>query len=158
MNSKDIESKIKRLRYDRVYSNSSLSKIKKESGMISVKLNRLEKNGLIIKIGKGKFIRNKSGIFSERHFYNNPSDKSSLRYEKIKPSKYQHFKRLFWSNRDNPIPLDNYIAKILIEDNYFNFSYLGLWFGESRVIEVYLNKIKSKEKIVLKSVERYYNI
>ena len=83
--------------------------------LLSLNIIRTAKKGEIIKIGKGKFNKRASSI--KEHIIpqviNHPRDKVALRHNKISPSKYPIFSKLFWSNRNVAISLDSYIGVIL---------------------------------------------
>lgn len=138
-----IDLKIKRLRYYKVYDYSVLSdNLKDDRDSISVKMSRKFKKNEIIKIGKGKFYKRHKTSSSQNKAvkrFNSPCDKSSLRYNQINPSKYPVFVDLFWSNRNIPIPLDNYISRILSENIVGYLPQLRYFFGDRKIIEVYLN-------------------
>ena len=122
-------------------------------------ISRASKERLIVKFGKGKFYkrRKSEAKLPLREFNNNPSNKSALRYDSILPNKYRIFKHLFWSNRNVPISLDNYINRVLSEDLPSYIPYLSSFFGDRKVIEVYLNSV-SNGNYRLPLVERYLKI
>lgn len=147
MNAKKIEIKINKLRNFKVYDYSSISddlQVNRDS--IAVKISRESKKGKIVKIGRGKFYKRDKALEINRVNFNNPSDKSALRYNEIKPSKYPIFLHLFWSNHNKLIPLDNFIARIIKEDIVSYLAHLRILFGDRKVIEVYLNNIYQSER------------
>lgn len=150
MEAKKISSKLNKLRCYKVYDYSCLSdNLKKDRDNISVKINREIKKGKIVKIGKGKFYKRNiadSKLAAERISFNKPRDRSVLKHGKIVPSKYYVFKRLFWSNQNKAISLDNFISKILEQDVISYASDLRLLFGDRKVIEVYLNNFYQSNK------------
>ncbi|WP_044418522.1 hypothetical protein [Halarcobacter anaerophilus] len=140
-----VRDKIKKLRAYKVYNYSIFDEKLKKSAISFIC--RASKSGNIIKIGKGKFYKrpSKNKLYNEvPNFYNKPTDKSALKYNMISPSKYPIFKHLFWSNRNNPIPLDNYIGVVLSKDNPCSLPYLRSFFGDRKVYEIYLNEFYQK--------------
>jgi len=141
INAKIIDDKIKNLRCYKVYDYSVFSNnLEEDRDIIAVKINRIIYKNEIVKIGKSKFYKKSKGISNDLNhkYYNNPRDRSALRYNSIKPNKYLVFKDLFWSNRNVSIPLDRYISRILSEDILGYMEYLRLIFGDRKIIEVYL--------------------
>lgn len=159
INASVIDNKIKKLRCYKVYDYSIFSDdLEKDRDNIAVKMNRIIKKNELVKIGKSKFYKRPKGIInkSAHEYYNNPKDRSALRYESIKPNKYLMFKNLFWSNRNVPIALDKYISRILSEDVIGYMSYLRLIFGDRKVIEVYLENFYPSNRMI--HIERALNV
>lgn len=140
-----VSEKIKHLRSYKVYDYSIFddNKIAAESY-----LSRAAKKGEIIKIGKGKFYKRVSAQkeYQIPQIINNPSDKVALRHNKISPSKYPIFSKLFWSNRNIAISLESYIAVILSKDNPSYLPYLRELFGDRKIYEIYLNHFYQKNR------------
>ena len=155
-----ISNKIDRLKCYKVYDYKAISKdLERDRDNISVKISREAKKGNIVKIGKGKFYKRNISSNEElnnRVLINKPKDKSSLRYEKIIPSKYPSFKRLFWSNNSSPIPLNNFISKILDQDVIGYFADLRVLFGDRKIIEVYLNNFYPHNRKI--NLEEFFKI
>ncbi|MEA2018444.1 MAG: hypothetical protein U9N59_08345 [Campylobacterota bacterium] len=152
-----FKDKIAKLRCYKVYSYDIFSDSDKHKAQSLI--SRASRDGLIVKFGKGKFYkRSKSeSKLPIREFNNNPSNKSALRYDSIAPNRYRIFKHLFWSNRNIAISLDNYINRVLSEDLPSYIPYLSSFFGDRKVIEVYLNFINNgNDKLPL--IERYLKI
>lgn len=142
-----VSDKIRKLHLYKVYDYSIFEE--KTKGAAETYISRASKNGNIIKIGKGKFY--KRPLKNKLHeqipkIINNPKDKTALKYNKISPSKYPIFKNLFWSNRNKPISLDNYIGVILSKDNPGSLPYLRGFFGDRKIYEVYLNEFYQKNR------------
>ena len=76
---------------------------------------------------------------------------------KISPSKYPIFSKLFWSNRNVAISLDNYIGVILSKDDPSYLPYLRELFGDRKVYEVYLNHFYQKNRR-LELIEEFLEI
>ena len=152
-----FKDKIANLRCYKVYDYSIFPNCDKQKAQSLI--SRASKDGLIVKFGKGKFYkRSKSKVkLQVRKFNNNPSNRSALRYNSILPNKYRVFKHLFWSNRNISISLDNYIYRVLSEDLPSYIPYLSSFFGDRKVIEVYLNSL-SNTNHRLPLVERYLKI
>lgn len=152
-----LSDKIKNLRNYKVYDYALFdneNKIAAESY-----ISRAAKNGDIIKIGKGKFYKRASSIKEHNipQFINHPRDKVALRHNKISPSKYPIFSKLFWSNRNVAISLDNYIGVILSKDDPSYLPYLRELFGDRKVYEVYLNHFYQKNRR-LELIEEFLEI
>jgi hypothetical protein len=140
-----VNDKIKKLHSYKVYDYSIFDDNIKNAAESFI--SRASKNGKIIKIGKGRFYKrpSKNELHSEiPEIINNPKDKSALKYNQISPSKYPVFRNLFWSNRNKPIALDNYIGVVLSKDNPESLPYLRNFFGDRKVYEVYLNEFYQK--------------
>lgn len=141
-----VSKKLKYLRIYKVYDYSLFddkNKIAAESY-----LSRAAKNGEIIKIGKGKFYKRPSNIKNLLipQIINHPADKVALKHNKISPSKYPIFNKLFWSNRNVAISLDSYIGVVLSKDNPSYLPYLRELFGDRKIYEVYLNHFYQKNR------------
>ena len=159
LGSKDIDKKIKNLRCYKVYDYSSISNsLDEDRSLISVKMKRKEKKNEIVKIGKAKFYKRRKNapVKNEIMRFNSPSDRAALRYKSVKPSKYPIFLELFWSNRNIPIPLDRYISRVLSEDSISYLPQLRHFFGDRKVIEVYLNNFYPNDR--KKHVEEFFNV
>ncbi|OGS70790.1 MAG: hypothetical protein A3F91_09765 [Flavobacteria bacterium RIFCSPLOWO2_12_FULL_35_11] len=151
MKQSEFDKKILQLKPYRVYKYSDFNDL--ERGSFSVLLNRAEKKGLIIKIGKGSFYRrhkNDMPCFGGRVVLerkNMPSGKYELRRGKVKAINYPIVANLFWSNKHQEIPLDNFISRIIDEDAICYFGFLQKKFGDRKVIDIYLKNFKSKGKL-----------
>ena len=121
------------------------------------KISKASKKGLLVKIGKGKFYISNNKEERQRRFKNNPIDRSALRYNCIVPSKYEIFKKLFWSNQNKSINLDQYISRVLSEDLPMYIPYLSRFFGDRKVVEVYLNNFFNQSNR-LPHIESYMEI
>ncbi|WP_321469816.1 hypothetical protein [Halarcobacter sp.] len=140
-----VSDKIKKLHSYKVYDYSIFDEEIKNAAESFIC--RASKSGKIIKIGKGKFYKRPSKNVLHKeipNIINKPKDKSALKYNMISPSKYPIFKHLFWSNRNNPISLDNYIGVVLSKDNPGSLPYLRSFFGDRKVYEIYLNEFYQK--------------
>lgn len=147
MKQKEFNNKLLHLKPYKVYNYASFEDINPDS--LAVFLNRAEKKGLIVKIGKGLFyIRDKKKINQQKNNIvlkrNNPSGRYELRRGKASPKKYPIVSNMFWSNKYQEIPLDSFISRIIDEDSFCYFGFLQKKFGDRKVIEVYLNNFKSK--------------
>lgn len=160
MKAKEISERINHLKCYKVYDYSSISKdLKNDRDNIAVKISREAKKGMLVKIGKGKFYKRNIPLeeqFVNRVLVNKPKDKSSLKYGKIIPSKYPSFKKLFWSNNSNPIPLGNFISKIIEQDVIGYFADLRVLFGDRKIIEVYLNNFYPNSRKI--NFEEFFKI
>lgn len=162
----EFNKKIKALKPYVVYGADDFKEI--ENQQFSNLVNRAREKSLIVKIGKGKFYRrddksiaklskasdSENWKFPKR--YNNPSKSFALRHDRIRPFKYPIVADLFWSNKYQNIPLDNFISKIIDEDNFYSFPFLQQSFGDRKVIEVYLKNFKSKKNIKENFEEFFY--
>lgn len=160
MLSKKFIKKLSHLKPYKVYSFADLNEFDKDA--LSVIINRLASSGEIIKVGKGMFYKRKK---SEMHKKSEglelnryrPQDSYSIRHNRIKPSCIPMFKSLFYSNRNNFIPLDNFISRVLLEDSLVMSEILIRKFGSSRVLEVYLKNFRNQGKIQ-KNIEELLNV
>ncbi len=152
-----FKDKIAKLRCYKVYGYDIFSHSDKHKAQSLI--SRASRDGLIVKFGKGKFYKRSKNEakLPIREFNNNPSNKSALRYDSIVPNRYRIFKHLFWSNRNIAISLDNYIMRVLSEDLPSYIPYLSSFFGDRKVIEVYLNS-RNGGNNRLPLVERYLKI
>ena len=152
-----LSDKIKNLRNYKVYDYTLFD----DQNKITVEsyISRAAKKGEIIKIGKGKFYKRASNINNHNipQFINHPRDKVALRHNKISPSKYPIFSKLFWSNRNVAIYLDNYIGVILSKDDPSYLPYLRELFGDRKVYEVYLNHFYQQNRR-LELIEEFLEI
>ena len=149
--------KIKKLRNYKVYDYSLFEDENKIAAQSYI--SRASKKGEIVKIGKGKFYKRASNIKEHKipQLINHPRDKVALRHNKISPSKYPIFSKLFWSNRNVAIGLDNYIGVVLSKDNPAYLPYLRELFGDRKVYEVYLNYFYQKNRR-LELIEEFLEI
>ncbi|PHQ92151.1 MAG: hypothetical protein COB42_02335 [Sulfurimonas sp.] len=160
MLSREFKNNLNHLKPYKVYSFADLNEFNKDS--LSVIINRLANSGEIIKIGKGKFYRRKKSEMSKKkeglelNKYK-PQDPYSIRHNRIKPSSIPIFKSLFYSNRNNFIPLDNFISRVLYEDSLVMSEIIVRRFGSSRVLEVYLNNFRRQGKIQ-NNIEELLNV
>ena len=152
-----LSDKIKNLRNYKVYDYTLFD----DQNKITVEsyISRAAKKGENIKIGKGKFYKRASNINNHNipQFINHPRDKVALRHNKISPSKYPIFSKLFWSNRNVAISLDNYIGVILSKDDPSYLPYLRELFGDRKVYEVYLNHFYQQNRR-LELIEEFLEI
>ncbi len=141
-----ISEKIKHLRSYKVYDYSLFDKENKIAA--ETYISRASKKGEIIKIGKGKFYKRASNKQNSSipSFINHPIDKVALKHNKISPSKYPIFRKLFWSNKSSSISLDNYIGVVLSKDNPSYLPYLRELFGDRKIYEIYLNHFYQKNR------------
>lgn len=151
-----IENRIKKLRKYKAYSSEDISDIANKRD-IERNLSRLANRGIIRKAGRNLFYRSDNSRPLERELYNHPQDKESLRHQRINPGKHDIFKKLFWSNNSQPIPLSNYISRVLEEDSMCYVRDLVNLFGEREVLKNYLNKFRQK-KLYLFSVEKVLDV
>lgn len=147
MKQNEFEKSLLQLKPYKVYSYSNFKDINPDS--LAVFLNRAEKKGLVVKIGKGLFyIRDKKSIGLRKSNIvlrrNNPSGRYELRRGRVSPIKFPIVSNMFWSNKYQEIPLANFISRIISEDAFCYFGFLQKKFGDRKVIEVYLNNFKSK--------------
>ncbi len=152
-----VSEKLKHLRPYKVYDYSIFDK--KDISSAESYISRASQKGNIIKIGKGKFYKRtlQNNLNPIPDIKNQPIDRVALRHNKILPSKYPIFNKLFWSNRNTSISLDNYIAVILSKDNPSYLPYLSALFGDRKVYEVYLNNFYQKN-MRLSLIEEFLDI
>lgn len=154
----EFDAKINQLKPYKVYGYSNFKNLDMNS--FSNLVSRAEKKGLLVKIGKGLFYRrNKSeasreAVDSRR---NNPSGRYELRQGAVRPERYPIVSELFWSNKHNSIPLENFISKIINEDCYCYFPFLQHKFGDRKVMEIYLKNFRS-QGVKKEFFEDFFNV
>lgn len=154
----DYLQKLKKLKPYKVYDNPIFADDQRRE-KADVWVSRAKEKGLIVEIGKGKFYRRKLDELGrpKPKRYNNPQDRYALRSGQIAPGKYALLRRLFWSNLEEPIALDNYLCAAIEDGGIEAYPLIQRKFGDRKVIEVYLERLRA-HKIRVPEFEAYFEI
>lgn len=132
---------LKHLKKNKLY---DINKLKYDKKDIEIFLKEKESLGLMEYLNDNLFYLRKKPLSKPR--YDCCYDKESVESNEIIPSKLSALKHLFWSNQSNPIPLDNYICKVIKVGCYDYNSILYVYFGYQKVLEVYFKNFKESDE------------
>jgi len=155
--SNKIKKKLKYLRKDKLYDYSIFGLIVDEHSIAFRKaISRCVKDGLVIKVGNGKFYKR-----GEREYI------SSEKPLRIKARKLNWLKRgrvsvsylksalsanLFWSNPKGSIPIENIIIAIIENNSLSDLDFARFSFGDNKVIEVFLKYFNIHSRPLIRDI------
>jgi hypothetical protein len=153
-----IKKKLKYLRKDSLYDYSFFSSILNENPIAFRKaISRLAKEGVIVKLGNGKFY--KRGERASSMVFDNALDikarkKAWLRKGSV-PSVYLKSAlsfNFFWSNPKGHISIDTIIVAIIENNALSDLDFARFSFGDKRVVEIFLKNFNIHSRPMIRDL------
>ena len=142
--SEQIKKKLRHLRKDSLYDYSLFDSIMDKNPIAFRKaISRFAKEGLIVKVGNGKFYKRGErdvGLLDEEPLRIKARKRAWLRKGSV-PSSYLKSalsSNLFWSNPKGNIAIETIIVAIIENNALSDLDFARFSFGDNRVIEVFL--------------------
>lgn len=154
--SSHIKNKLRRLKKDKLYDYSVFEPIPKEKRIAFRKaISRLAKDGVIIKVGNGKFYkRGFRNVVLNDVVHIKPRQKEWLKAGKVPVSKMKHSlsSNLFWSNPKGKVPVENIIASVIERESISDLDFIRFSFGDDKVKEVFLKHYDVNSKPMIRDI------
>ena len=154
---KSVKEKLRRLRKDSLYDYSIFEHIPSQKRVAFRKaISRLAKEGVIVKVGNGKFYKRGDREFSVPK---EPLRIKARKKEWLKkgsvPSSYLKSalsSNLFWSNPKGSISIETVISAIIENNALSDLDFARFAFGDNRVIEVFLRNFNIHSRPLIRDI------
>ena len=154
--SSHIKNKLRRLRKDKLYDYSVFEPIPQEKKVaFRQAISRLAKEGVIIKVGNGKFYKRGYRPSPAKEMLRiKPRRKEWLKSGKVPVDvlKYRLSRNLFWSNPKGKVPVENVIAAIIDKGALDDLDFIRFSFGDDKVKEVFLKHFDIHSKPMVRDI------
>ena len=154
--SSHIKNKLRRLRKDKLYDYSVLEPIPKDKKVAFRKaISRLAKEGVIVKVGNGKFYkRGERSSIPKESIRIDARRKEWLKAGKVPVEnlKYRLSRNLFWSNPKGKVPVENVIAAVIEKGALDDLDFIRFSFGDNKVKEVFLKHFDIHSKPMVRDI------
>ena len=155
--SNEIKKKLKYLRKDKLYDYSLFASMVEDNPIAFRKaISRLAKEGLLIKVGNGKFYKRgeRKGAFSKIPLRIKARKASWLKRGSVSVS---HLKsslsaNLFWSNPKGSISIEAIIVAIIENNALSDLDFARFSFGDNKVIEVFFKHFNIHSRPLIRDV------
>ncbi len=151
-----VKNRLKQLQEDKLYDYSVFDQIPKEKKAVFRQIiSRLAKDGLIIKLGNGKFY--KKGYrkaVSKEIVHIKPHRKEWLKMGKVPVNILKHrlSRNLFWSNPKGKVDVENVIVAVIEKGSLDDLDFIRFSFGDNKVREVFLRYFDINSKPIVRDI------
>lgn len=151
-----IKNKLRRLRKDKLYDYSIFeTTLESKNAVFRQAISRLAKEGVIIKVGNGKFYkRGYRDTAPKEQVHIKARRKEWLKSGKVSVSnlKYRLSANLFWSNPKGKVPVENVITSIIDKGTLDDLDFIRFSFGDDKVKEVFLKYFDIHSKPMVRDI------
>ena len=137
-----IKDKLRRLHKDKLYDYSVFEPIAEENKIAFRKaVSRLAKDGVIVKVGNGKFYKRGYRPFPKKEMLHiKPRRREWLKSGKVPVDilKFRLSRNLFWSKPKGKVPVENVIVAVIEKGALDDLDFIRFSFGDDKVKEVFL--------------------
>jgi len=133
-----VLSKVKHLRYDKIYDYGVFENIQNKDALKNA-IARLFKDEIIVKVGRAKFYKKGKREVSYRSQPFIGKDSEILKRGYAKVDSFRFSQPMFWSNPHGSLPIENIISKVILSGNFIDIDIVRRRVGDNRVKEVFLN-------------------
>ncbi len=151
-----VKNRLKQLQEDKLYDYSVFDQIPKEKKVAFRQIiSRLAKDGLIVKLGNGKFY--KKGYrkaVSKEIVHIKPHRKEWLKMGKVPVNILKHrlSRNLFWSNPKGKVDVENVIVAVIEKGSLDDLDFIRFSFGDNKVREVFLRYFDINSKPIVRDI------
>jgi len=155
---KQIKKRLKYLRKDCLYDYSLFASILNKNPIAFRKaMSRLTKEGMIIKVGNGKFYkrgeRNSSMVFDEA-LHIKARKRAWLRKGSVPTSylKSALSSNFFWSNPKGSISIESIVVAIIENNALSDLDFARFSFGDNKVVEIFLKNFNIHSRPMIRDL------
>ena len=154
--SRHIKNKLRRLRKDKLYDYSVFEPFPKDKKVaFRQAISRLAKDGVIVKVGNGKFYKKgRRENEAQEMVHIKPGRKEWLKrgVAPINAIKNRLSSNLFWSNPKGNVPVENIIASVIQKGALDDLDFIRFSFGDDKVKEVFFKHFDIHSKPIIRDV------
>lgn len=152
-----VKKKLRRLKKDSLYDYAIFVDIPNDKRTALRKaISRLAKEGVIVKVGSGKFYKRGDREWSiPKEPLQIKARKATWLKKGFVPSSYLKSalsSNLFWSNPKGSIPIDTVISAIITHNALSDLDFARFAFGDTRVVEVFLKNFNIHSRPIIRDI------